>query len=281
MLPNPFEELLRDFQAAYAEYGRELFFLSALTRDEWNADREQIDKIAGCLGYIPLEEEGKDGAPGYYIFGPLYRNRCGRRTERWEEPFERFEELAAKAGASLPLAARQRIPFEPAEPVMWWLAYMWWEKPPSKDDLIPPDGVTKKTRVIWPEPFLQSAEVIERGGLCASTEDGPGDPPKAVHNADFTMVDWYGTEYTFALGVQSSAVKALWEEWETTGLGLHQDTIREAIDPERDTFRMDTAFRNHPAFGTIIQRCGDGRYKLAPPRVEPPAPSPSSKKKKR
>jgi hypothetical protein len=87
---------------------------------------------------------------------------------------------------------------------------------------------------------------------------------KTTHNADFTMVNWFGEEYTFALGLQSSALKALWEEWEKTGLGLHQDTIRNSIDAERDSFRMDTAFRKHPAFGTMIQKIGDGKYKLAP-----------------
>jgi hypothetical protein len=93
--------------------------------------------------------------------------------------------------------------------------------------------------------------------------------PESTHSADYTFVNWYGTEYTFALGVQSSAVKALWDEMETSGLGLHQDTIRNAIDAERDSFRMDTAFRNHGAFGTMIQRCGDGRYRLAPPDAQP------------
>jgi hypothetical protein len=103
---------------------------------------------------------------------------------------------------------------------------------------------------------------------------GEQTPPQATHNSDFTMVCWFGTEYSFALGVQSSAVKALWAEWAATGLGLHQETIRDAIDPERDSFRMDTAFRNHPALGAMIQRCGDGRYKLAPPgtQVTPPPP---------
>lgn len=105
----------------------------------------------------------------------------------------------------------------------------------------------------------------------------PADTPNAVHNGDFTMVNWYGTECTFALGVQSSAVAALWTEWEKTGLGLHQGTIREAIDEERDSFRMDTAFRNHLAFGSMIQRCGDGRYRLAPPCTEPPTPTPTGK----
>lgn len=97
----------------------------------------------------------------------------------------------------------------------------------------------------------------------------PATPAPPVHNADFTMVNWYGREYHFALGIQSSAVAALWAEWEKSGLGLHQDTIRNAVDAERDSFRMDTAFRNHPAFGPMIQRCGDGRYKLAPPTVTP------------
>jgi hypothetical protein len=88
---------------------------------------------------------------------------------------------------------------------------------------------------------------------------------EATHSADFTAVNWFGTEYTFALGVQSGAVKALWEEWEKSGLGLHQQTIREAVDAERENFRMDKAFRNNPAFGTMIQSIGDGRYKLVEP----------------
>jgi hypothetical protein len=104
------------------------------------------------------------------------------------------------------------------------------------------------------------------------TPIAPPPAPKGVHNTDFTMVNWFGTEYHFALGVQSSAVRALWEEWERSGLGLHQETIREAVDAERDRFRIDTAFRNHPAWGTMIRRCGDGRYRLAPPDT-PQVPS--------
>jgi hypothetical protein len=100
----------------------------------------------------------------------------------------------------------------------------------------------------------------------ASTKAESPQSKKPTHNADFTMVNWFGEEYTFALGLQSSALKALWEEWEKTGLGLHQDTIRNSIDAERDSFRMDTAFRKHPAFGTMIQKIGDGKYKLAPLR---------------
>jgi hypothetical protein len=88
-----------------------------------------------------------------------------------------------------------------------------------------------------------------------------------THSDDYTFVNWFGTEYTFALGVQSSAVRTLWNQWDKNGLGLHQDTIRNSIDAERDSFRMDSTFRGHPAFGPMIQRCGDGKYRLASPNA--------------
>jgi hypothetical protein len=90
------------------------------------------------------------------------------------------------------------------------------------------------------------------------------------------MVNWFGTEYHFALGVQSAAVRALWHEWERKGLGLHQQTIGAAVDAARDSFRMDAAFRNHPAYGTMIRRCGAGRYRLAPPAMQASLATPST-----
>ena len=110
----------------------------------------------------------------------------------------------------------------------------------------------------------------------------PADVKKEVdHSGDFTEVLWYGSTYTFSLGVQSSVVKALWGEWEKSGLGLHQDTIRKAVDPERDNFRVDKAFREHPAFGTMIQGGGDGRYKLARPTTNEASPIAKSKRNAR
>lgn len=96
---------------------------------------------------------------------------------------------------------------------------------------------------------------------------GPNRNEVCRHNKDFTMVKWFGVEYSFALGVQSSVVKALWEEWEKTGLGLSQQTIRDLIDAERDNFRMANAFRKSPAMGTMIQSDGKGMYRLAKPQV--------------
>ncbi len=153
----------------------------------------------------------------------------------------------------------------------------------SRSDLWFPDAYDAVADVI--ETEAAKLRAIAKGIKQAAPMPADAEPQgvgnagkaKTSHSADFTFVNWYGTEYTFALGVQSSAVKALWGEWESTGLGLHQDTIRNAVDPERDGFRMDKAFRNHPAFGTMIQKTGDGKYKLARP-VAGKAPDPKAKK---
>jgi hypothetical protein len=105
---------------------------------------------------------------------------------------------------------------------------------------------------------VQSAQPLQQ-------QKSPIAPTMPTHSSDFTSVDWFGTEYTFALGIRSSVIKVLWEEWQRSGHGLHQQTIRDLVDAERDNFRMDTAFRNHPALGSMIQKCGDGRYKLVAP----------------
>jgi hypothetical protein len=108
--------------------------------------------------------------------------------------------------------------------------------------------------------------------MAFGASEGKPPEPEKKHSADFTCVNWYGTEYTFALGVQASAVEALWHEWEMSGLGVHQSTIGLAMDAEHDNFRLDKTFRNHPAFGTMIQSIGDGKYKLNPPATAKATP---------
>jgi hypothetical protein len=185
MAHNPFEELLREFQAAYARFGNELFFLFAVTPEERDADPGRINEWAECLGFVPLGDDAGAGTPGYYIFGPLRRFRLGRWAERWEEPFKAFAELAAQAGAVLPVRVRDTIKYAPADPTAWWLAFMWSRKPPSANDLRPPDGKLHNTRVVWAEPFLEAADIIERSGLWTpsgstdspATPAGPATPP--------------------------------------------------------------------------------------------------------
>jgi len=136
----------------------------------------------------------------------------------------------------------------------------------------------------WPKRPVVKAEA----GAGKLTDDRPdgvdATEPKPIHSADFTFVRWFGTEYTFALGVQSQAVQALWNEWEKSGLGLHQETIRDAVDPERPTnsaFRMDKVFRDNRALGTMIQKVGDGKYKLAQPNAGRPVAARKGKKSAR
>jgi len=100
----------------------------------------------------------------------------------------------------------------------------------------------------------------------------PVEPAKRTHSDDFTMVKWDETEYTFSPGLQAGAMKALWRAFETTGLGLHQETIRESIDAERDHFRLSNVFRDHPAYGVIIQSCGEGIYRLGKPDAKAQSP---------
>lgn len=105
-------------------------------------------------------------------------------------------------------------------------------------------------------PAIESLRRVARPPIAA---------PDARHSADFTYVYWFDREYKFALGLQAGAVRELWAEWKETGLGLHQETIRERIDAERDNFRMAHVFRNHEALNTMIVKDGDGRYRLAKP----------------
>ncbi len=113
-------------------------------------------------------------------------------------------------------------------------------------------------------------KTIEQESPVTNTEKpGAAGPEGAKHNADFTMVNWFGTEYTFSPGLQAGAVKALWAEYEKTGLGLHQEAIRETIDAERDNFRLAHVFRGHPAYGVMIKSCGGGKYRLDNGNIKP------------
>ncbi len=105
-------------------------------------------------------------------------------------------------------------------------------------------------------------------------------PAKPTHNADFTMVRWYGAEYQFSPGLQAASIKELWREWEKTGFGLHQETIRQSVDAERDTFRLSHVFRDHPAYGVMIQSCGEGKYRLTKPDASAKPKTPHRKRAK-
>ncbi|QOV89369.1 hypothetical protein [Humisphaera borealis] len=213
-------------------------------------------------------------------------HRWATLKERWKAN-PSFEQNADVAGEIHALHREYSIPDEPrinsSDRLLWWLKRqrnVYFDAAPEKFNEGAPSYLAEPNRKA--RDFALEIRAARRGAppLPAPLNDALAEwqslydwcltadsssTPDATHSTDFVFVRWFGTEYTFAKGVQSSAIEALWKEWQKTGLGLHQDSIRQHVDDERDDFRMDVAFRNHPAFGTMIQRCGDGRYRLVAP----------------
>jgi hypothetical protein len=145
--------------------------------------------------------------------------------------------------------------------------------------------------VCWPQCEVDNADLqkIESAAnrLKAAIEATPQRDSTAVgnlsnelkpsHSADFTFVNWFGSEYRFTPGQQAEAIKHLWGEFEKGGLGLAERTIGELIGSNSDDYRLTHTFRSkskangskqsaitpHPAWGTMIQKAGPGIYRLA------------------
>lgn len=113
------------------------------------------------------------------------------------------------------------------------------------------------------------------GSNPALDERGKGLP---THSPDFSSVDWFGKRYTFSKGNQAQAVRVLWEAWEQGEHSLSQETIGEQIESSADRFELRTTFRRrkskssgfelHPAWGTMINQDGKGKYRLARPKSD-------------
>lgn len=264
MSDNPFKQLLREFQAVYASYGASAFSLIGMTQEQVDTNRELLVGEFEVLGFVPLGKGDNGNTPGYWIFGPLRRVRFGKRAEHWEEPFKCFEESAGKAGAFLSLKDREQIPFPPAVPVAWWLSYMWWRKPPSEEDLLPPNDKPHDCSLIWSEPFLESSEMIEKYLL----DDMPeGDTrPAARHSQDFSSVHWFGTDYTFT-AMQADAVSEWWAAWKHGTPDVRDTTILTEVGAKsKKKASLHNILSGHPAWGTmIIAGATKGTHRLQQP----------------
>jgi len=101
--------------------------------------------------------------------------------------------------------------------------------------------------------------------------DGEGDSAKAKgllsHSSDFTTVTWYDTLYIFDDGLQAKAVALLWTEYDKGEMGLSEKTIGEKIGSSAANYRLDSTFRNHPAWGTMIVKVRQGVYRLKKTRM--------------
>ena len=60
---------------------------------------------------------------------------------------------------------------------------------------------------------------------------------KPAHSADFTSVNWFGTDYQFAKGLQAESVRVLLEAWENKTSSLSEKTVGEKAGSSADNYR--------------------------------------------
>jgi hypothetical protein len=85
----------------------------------------------------------------------------------------------------------------------------------------------------------------------------------ACHGLDYRSVNWFGADHPFTAN-QAACVKVLWEAWEKNLPDVGDKTVLEIASVFSE--RLDSVFRDHPAWGTMIQQ---GRTKGTHRLVEP------------
>ncbi|QDU95186.1 hypothetical protein Pla8534_29980 [Lignipirellula cremea] len=106
--------------------------------------------------------------------------------------------------------------------------------------------------------------IIEAGN--AEPPENEAEPIQTVaHSVDFRSLQWFGTPYTFTAN-QAPVVRLLYEHWKTGTPEVGDETLLSAVDPEAPPARIDTLFRDHPAWGVMIVRGSTkGTRRLAKP----------------
>lgn len=252
----------------------------------WQYDHRPVPELAGRSGAV-----GRGDGINHPVYSELVNltSRAGTLLQK----------MCAAGTYTLRLFPSSTLPYRLDDPIQSWLVFLLHSlatcghcTATERGGIIVAAGQIPdaETTLAWIDEYpgvclaglTELEAALEASAPATPREDGGGQPlreppahaarvarqPTAdpiCPNSDFTMVKWGDVEYRFSLGIQSSAVRVLFEEWKKTGMGLHQQTIRQSIDDERDSFRMDNAFRGHPALGTMIQSRGDGRYQLVAP----------------
>src|SRR5262249_37254519 len=104
------------------------------------------------------------------------------------------------------------------------------------------------------EAFLDN----EAGRRTATQAEQP-----ARHSHDFRPVVWFRTGHSFT-GNQAACVKILWKAWQNGTPDVGDLKVLETAGTASD--RLDLLFRNHPAWGTMIQKGGTkGTHRLVQP----------------
>jgi hypothetical protein len=97
-----------------------------------------------------------------------------------------------------------------------------------------------------------------------------GVPQECMHNDTFSECRWRGTPYEFPDVAQAQVVRLLWRAWEEGKPGLRGPVIfdsPEGIVADTDASWVSDLFKNHPAWGAMIDEQG-GLFTLTgpPPR---------------
>lgn len=124
---------------------------------------------------------------------------------------------------------------------------------------------TARLRGGWVDVSL-SVPVGKPPAAKSSPAKSGDDPPTISHSPDFCAVRWHdGTVYSFS-GMQRDVIAALFRAREGGHEWVSQETLLELA--ESNCTRLRDLFRDHPAWGTVIEsavRSGGppGSYRLA------------------
>lgn len=198
-------EILSEFQDAWADNDGAWLVLYAVTWLERsgtaNTDGQPWVQVGELIGNVPIDDEN-----GYAIVAPgphEGRNPFAEVTRQaiadglpildlHNAARKRFEELASIAGAALPRSIRDAIPVAPHNAHSWWLATMWWSKPPSQQELN-----ERGYRAIWCSPFEDSIETIERCNLVSDNPSLRGDERTADKSALVVAATSSSTKHSY------------------------------------------------------------------------------------
>lgn len=195
---NPYPGLCTLFREADAKFGHR-FALIGYTGSELDllpGGYERYEQIAP-LGSIHLRSEN---ASDYYVFAPRSCNPLlpiNMQSDAYIlQPYNRFHELSALAGAHLPRHVRDGLPVQPRSCIDLFLLFMWLNSPPPQENLDPGVG---QIRYLWRSPFRAAADAIEQCGLMEPS----GTVPEFAFTNDYAPADKLALE-----GIRQNAISA-------------------------------------------------------------------------
>lgn len=82
----------------------------------------------------------------------------------------------------------------------------------------------------------------------------------ARHSLDFCSVVWFGKSYLPFTPTQAAIVRILWDAWLNDTPDVRQDTL--LSEANSDSGRVADVFKDHPAWGAMIQSKHRGTFRL-------------------